>query len=320
MHHEWERRKVGGEMRQGRIEQEGRGFCPGADRMGVNAGHYREFHATAAKSRAAEGGSAIASGRNGMVVTLPSSATVSPHCSKYVQGGMRPKAAMRVQNQRAAAASPVTGLSDSERAELQRLKEIAVEYSKVREENEQLQADLDKSKKLNKNLRKENRRLFRRQNSKAGQEAQVEDKKEPRDPLEQHVAQQLQQLLAEKAQLVRENCQLTRDNQSLQELLRYAVGERDESCGSEACKSELETRRELGSDLTSISGCENEGHRFRLSDIINRSYIIEDTEEYKEVESSPTIGQDSTSEFDHMAISNDHLVPGVSLLPFNSSK
>eukprot|EP00803_Ostreobium_quekettii_P009989 evm.model.scf_2676.2 EVM.evm.TU.scf_2676.2 scf_2676:8649-10735(+) len=138
--------------------------------------------------------------------------------------------------------------SPDEAQELSRLQKIAEEYAKMKEENEKLQEDLNKSKRLNKNLRKENRRLFRKQNSAAAAEQQKQEAEadaeaeavpvpppltpsEGDDVLQQHVIQQLQSLQMEKAKLLQENCQLTRDNESLQELLHYAVGE--QGSGSE---------------------------------------------------------------------------------------
>lgn len=129
-------------------------------------------------------------------------------------------------------------------AEMQRLKELAEEYAKVKEENDKLQEDLSKSKRLNKNLRKENRRLFRKQNSANELEkvaTPVATQEDDDDPLQKHVIQQLQNLQVEKAKLLQENCRLTRDNQSLQELLQYAVGSQhdsDSDSDDESCETE----------------------------------------------------------------------------------
>lgn len=117
-------------------------------------------------------------------------------------------------------------LEAKDKEELHRLQQLAEEFSKVKEENDKLQEDLTKHKRLNKNLRKENRRLFRKQSS--GSDMQLASKDEDDDPLQQHVIQQLQSLQVEKAKLVQENCQLSRDNQSLHELLHYAMGHQDE--------------------------------------------------------------------------------------------
>lgn len=117
----------------------------------------------------------------------------------------------------------------------------------VKEENDKLQEDLSKSKRLNKNLRKENRRLFRKQNStseldkvSSGTPVAVTQEDDD-DPLQKHVIQQLQNLQVEKAKLLQENCRLTRDNQSLQELLQYAVGSQhdsDSDSDDESCETE----------------------------------------------------------------------------------
>lgn len=200
-----------------------------------------------------------------------------------------------------------------------KLKELATEYSKVKEENQRLQADLNKSKRLNKNLRKENRRLFRRQNAKAVQEAQAAAeaaKKEPRDPLEAHVTQQLQQLLSEKAKLVQENCQLTRDNQSLQELLRYAVGEQDESGGSEGDTRSDEDSDYLESDSVSTSVYETEDHQDYPSDLIHNP-LLNNREEFKNMDKSAGVGLESIRSEQNAMTGNDP-VSDASVLPLTS--
>lgn len=124
-------------------------------------------------------------------------------------------------------------LDSTDKQELLRLQQLAEEFMKVKAENDKLQEDLSKHKRLNKNLRKENRRLFRKQNS--GSDIQLASKDEDDDPLQQHVIQQLQSLQVEKAKLVQENCQLSRDNESLHELLQYAVGDQQ---GYDSCSDD----------------------------------------------------------------------------------
>lgn len=124
-------------------------------------------------------------------------------------------------------------LDSTDKQELLRLQQLAEEFMKVKAEKDKLQEDLSKHKRLNKNLRKENRRLFRKQNS--GSDIQLASKDEDDDPLQQHVIQQLQSLQVEKAKLVQENCQLSRDNESLHELLQYARGDEQ---GYDSCSDD----------------------------------------------------------------------------------